>query len=167
MLADSQALKADALDFIGDGLITLFGVVALGWSLGARARAAAAQGLFLAGLGVAVLAETLWRIWAGQALDPVLMGGFGAVALLVNLAAAAILLPHRTGDANMRAIWLFSRNDAVGNAAVVAAALVAGWSGSRWPDLAVAFVMAALFLQAAVVILRDARADLGRARKRA
>src|SRR3546814_20522718 len=89
-----------------------------------------------------------------------LMGLFGIVALVVNVAAALVLIPHRTGDANVRAVWLFSRNDAIGNAAVVVAAGLVAWTGTAWPDLVVAAVIAGLFMQSSWVIIRDARAAL-------
>jgi len=89
-----------------------------------------------------------------------MMGILGAVALAVNVAAALVLIPHRTGDANARAIWLFSRNDALGNLAVLVAAALVAWTASPWPDLVVAFVIAALFLQSAWSIVRDARREL-------
>lgn len=162
-LADSQALKADALDFLGDGLITFLGLLAIGWSLAWRARSALLQGVFLGVLGLGVLANTAYRVLVQQPPSAELMGALGLVALLVNVAAAAVLIPHRAGDANVRAVWLFSRNDAIGNAAVVAAALLVGWTGSAWPDLVVAAVIAALFLHASWAIIRDARADLAAA----
>ena len=159
-LSGSQSLRADALDFVGDGLISFLGLLALRWSLKARARTALLQGLFLAALGVGVLASTAYRMIVQQQPEAELMGVFAGGALLVNLAAAAVLLPHRTGDANVRAIWLFSRNDALGNLAVVVAAGLVAWTGSPWPDLVVAVAIAALFLQSAWAIVRDARADL-------
>lgn len=88
------------------------------------------------------------------------MGMFGGIALAVNLAAAVALIPHRTGDAGARAIWLFSRNDALGNIAVFLAAGLVAWTASLWPDLLVAFVIAGLFLQSAWSIVRDARSEL-------
>ena len=92
------------------------------------------------------------------------MGLFGIIALVVNVVAAMVLIPHRTGDANVRAVWLFSRNDAIGNAAVVVAAGLVAWTGTAWPDLAVAVVIAGLFLQSSWSIVRDARNDLREAR---
>lgn len=163
-LAGSQALKADALDFLGDGLITFFGLLAIGWSLAWRARSALVQGVFLGGLGLAVIGHTLWRVFAQVPIEAALMGWVALVALAINIGAALVLMPHRAGDANVRAVWLFSRNDAIGNAAVVLAALAVGWTGSPWPDLIVAFVIAGLFLHAAQVIIRDSRRDLVRAR---
>lgn len=163
-VAGSQALKADALDFLGDGLITLLGVLAIGWSLLWRARSALIQGLFLGALGFGVLSNTIWRIFAQQAVEAELMGALALVALAVNVGAALVLVPHRAGDANVRAVWLFSRNDAIGNAAVVVAAVLVGWTGTSWPDLIVAFAIAGLFLQSSWVIVRDARRDISESR---
>ncbi|WP_149536673.1 cation transporter [Siccirubricoccus phaeus] len=162
-VSGSQALKADALDFLGDGLITFLGLLAIGWSLAWRARSALIQGLFLGALGLGVLATTGYRVLVLNQPEAELMGLFGAIALVANVAAAAVLIPHRTGDANVRAVWLFSRNDAIGNLAVVVAAGLVWWTGTAWPDLAVAAVIAGLFLQSAWLIVRDARADLRKA----
>ena len=159
-LSQSQALKADALDFLGDGLITFLGLLAIGWSLGWRARAALIQGLFLGALALGVVVTTGYRVLVQQRPEAELMGILGLIALAVNVTAAVVLIPHRTGDANVRAVWLFSRNDAIGNVAVVAAAGLVAWTGSAWPDLAVAGVIAALFLQSSWSIVRDARSDL-------
>ncbi|WP_341477208.1 cation transporter [Shimia abyssi] len=163
-LAGSQALKADALDFVGDGLITLLGVLAIGWSLLWRARSALIQGLFLGALGFGVLGNTIWRVFAQQPVVAELMGMLALVALAVNVGAALVLIPHRAGDANVRAVWLFSRNDAIGNAAVVVAAVLVALTGTSWPDLIVAFAIAALFLQSSWVIVRDARRDISEVR---
>ena len=160
LIAGSQSLKADALDFLGDGLITLLGLLAIGWPLVWRARAALIQGLFLGALGVGVLAATGYRVLVLNQPSAELMGIFGAIALAVNVAAAVVLIPHRHGDANVRAVWLFSRNDAIGNVAVVLAAGLVWWTGTPWPDLVVAIVIAALFLQSAQSIVRDALGDL-------
>lgn len=159
-ISGSQALKADALDFLGDGLITFLGILAIGWSLAWRARSALIQGLFLGALGLGVLANTAYRILVQQQPEAGLMGLFAVIALVVNVVAVLPLLPHRTGDANVRAVWLFSRNDAIGNAAVVVAAGLVAWTGTAWPDLVVAAVIAGLFLQSSWSIVRDARADL-------
>ncbi|WP_461415612.1 cation transporter [Gemmatimonas sp.] len=159
-LSRSQALKADALDFLGDGLITFLGLLAIGWRLAWRARSALVQGLFLGVLGLGVLATTTYRVLVQQRPEAGLMGVYGTIALVVNVVAALVLIPHRTGDANARAVWLFSRNDALGNLAVVVAAVLVAWTGTPWPDLVVAVVIAGLFLQSSWVIVRDARADL-------
>lgn len=155
-IAGSQALKADALDFLGDGSITFLALLALSWSRTWRTRAALAQGLFLACLGIGVLAATGYRVLVEQQPEAVLMGGFGLGALAVNMTAALVLMKHRQGDASVRAVWLFSRNDAIGNAAVVLAAGLVWLSRTPWPDLIVAAGIAALFLHSAWEILRDA-----------
>jgi Co/Zn/Cd efflux system component/copper chaperone CopZ len=160
LAAGSQALKADALDFLGDGSITFLGLLAIGWSLGWRARAALLQGLFLGALGIGVLATTGYRVLVLHQPEADIMGIFGVMALIVNVAAAAVLMPHRSGDANVRAVWLFSRNDAIGNLAVVVAAGLVAWTRTPWPDLAVAAVIAGLFLQSSWSIVTDARAEL-------
>lgn len=159
-VSGSQALKADALDFLGDGLITLLGLIAIGWSLRWRARSALIQGLFLGALGLSVLGATVYRIVVQQQPEAELMGTLGFIALLVNVGAAFVLVPHRAGDANVRAVWLFSRNDAIGNAAVVLAALLVGWTGSAWPDLVVAAIIGGLFLHSSWHIVTDAVAEL-------
>ncbi|SMH26072.1 cation transporter [Mesorhizobium australicum] len=160
ILSGSQALQADALDFIGDGLISFLGLIAVGWGLAARAKAALIQGVFLAVLGLGVVGSTLYRVFVEHEPQTLLMGGFALVAFVVNVLAAVVLIPHRKGDANMRAVWLFSRNDAIGNLAVVFAAVLVWWLSSPWPDLIVAFAVAGLFLQSAWSIIRDARSDL-------
>lgn len=159
-VARSQALKADALDFVGDGLISFLGLLAIGWSLAWRAKAALIQGYFLAALGLGVLLNTGYRVLVLNQPEAELMGAFGIVALVANVAAALILIPHRKGDANVRAVWLFSRNDALGNLAVVVAAGLVFWTKTAWPDLVVAVIIGGLFLQSAWSIVRDARADL-------
>lgn len=163
ILAGSQALQADALDFIGDGAISFLGLIAVGWGLAARAKAALLQGVFLALLGFGVIGSTLYRVFVEHEPQTFLMGSFAVVACIVNILAAVVLIPHRKGDANMRAVWLFSRNDAIGNLAVVAAAGVVWWLDSAWPDLVVAFIIAGLFLQSAWTIIHDARSDLEQA----
>ena len=142
------------------GPVTFLGLLAIGWSLLWRARSALIQGLFLGALGLGVLASTIYRMIVQLPPEAELMGLFGIVALVVNVLAAAVLIPHRTGDANVRAVWLFSRNDAIGNLAVVIAAGLVAWLGSAWPDLIVAFAIAGLFLHSSWMIIRDARSDL-------
>lgn len=159
-LADSQALKADALDFIDDGTISLFGLVALGWTARARSRIALTQGLFLGALGLGVIGFAIWRATNAVAPEAELMGGLGLIALLVNVSAALVLSRFREGDANVRAIWLFSRNDALANIAVIAAAGLVAWTGKAWPDLIVAGVIALLFLHSAWEITRGALSEM-------
>lgn len=159
-IAGSQALKADALDFLGDGSITFVGLLALAWSERARAQVALVQGVFLAGLGLLVIGMAGWRALNAIPPEAELMGGLGVAALAVNVAAAWILSRFREGDANVRAVWLFSRNDALANVAVIVAAGLVAWTRSAWPDLIVAAVIALLFLHSSTEIIRDARREL-------
>jgi len=159
-IAGSQALKADALDFLGDGLISFLGLIAVGWGLAARAKAALLQGIFLGLLGVGVLIVTAYRVLVVHQPEAELMGILGLIALGVNVAAAVVLIPHRHGDANVRAVWLFSRSDAIGNIAVVIAGLAVAATQTPWPDLIVAVIIAGLFLQSSFSIICDARKDL-------
>ena len=161
-IANSQALKADALDFLGDGSITFVGLLALSWSAGTRSRVALTQGLFLGALGLWVVAMAVWRALNAIPPEAELMGGIGLAALAVNVVAALILAQFRDGDAQARAIWLFSRNDAINNIAVIAAAALVFWLESAWPDIIVAAVIAAIFLHSSWEIVRGARAELGR-----
>jgi cation diffusion facilitator family transporter len=160
-IAHSQALKADSLDFLGDGSITLVGLIALGWAEHKRARVALAQGWFLAALGVGVIGAAIWRALHAVPPEAELMGGLGIAGLVVNVTAALALMRFREGgDANARAIWLFSRNDALANIAVIIAAVLVAWLKSAWPDLIVAGIIAVLFLHSAWEIIRDAAAEL-------
>lgn len=161
--AGSQALKADSLDFLGDGVITGLGLVALNWGTAPRAYAALTQGVFLALMGAGILAVTVYRMFFIQMPEVAIMGGFGFLALIVNTICAVILLRHRKGDSNVRAVWLFSRNDAIGNALVIAAAVAVAFSGSPWPDLVVAIAIAALFVHSAFRIITDARGEIASA----
>jgi len=160
-IAGSQALKADALDFLGDGSITFVGLMALGWAATTRARIALTQGLFLMTLGAGVVVMAAWRAFNAVPPEAELMGGIGLVALGVNVAAALVLARFRAGgDAQARAIWLFSRNDALANVAVIIAAALVYWLESAWPDLIVAAAIALLFIHSALEIIRDARGEL-------
>lgn len=162
-IANSQALKADSLDFLGDGSITFVGLLALGWSEATRARVALTQGLFLGMLGIWVIAMAAWRALNAVPPEAELMGGIGVAALAVNVTAAMVLARFREGgDAQARAIWLFSRNDALANVAVVLAAGFVWWLDSAWPDIIVAAGIAILFVHSALEIIGHARADLRR-----
>ncbi|MFN3994716.1 MAG: cation transporter [Tabrizicola flagellatus] len=158
--AGSQALLADSLDFLGDGLISLLALIALRWTARARARTAMVQGLFLMAMGLSVLTGTLFEALRPELPQSTVMTVMGLGAMAVNLACAALMMRHRTGDASARAVWLFSRNDAIGNLAVVVAALFVALLGSPWPDILVAIGIASLFLGSALAIQRDARREL-------
>ena len=159
-LARSQALKADALDFLGDGAITSLGLIAIHRSRHWRASSALVQAGFLGVMAVGVFATTTYRVFVQQVPESETMGLFGIAALIVNISAALLLIPHRQGDANVRAVWLFSRNDALGNLAVIIAAGFVAWTQSAWPDLIVAAIVAGLFLHSAWAIFIEARREL-------
>lgn len=160
-IAGSHALKADSLDFLGDGSITLVGLLALGWAARTRARVALVQGWFLAALGLGVIGAAVGRVLQAGVPEAEMMGGLGMAGLIVNITAAASLMRFREGgDANAKAIWLFSRNDAIANLAVIVAAALVYWLGKAWPDMVVAGVIAALFLHSAQEIIRGARTEL-------
>lgn len=163
LFAQSQSLEASALDFLGDGAIAMLGLLAVGFGLRWRARAALFQGAFLGLFGLGVLVSSLVRVFVPNAPQAEAMGAFGVLALLVNVLAAVLLVPHRTGNASVRAVWLDSRNDAIGNVAVVVAAGLVAWTGTPWPDLVVAVAVAGLFLHSSWSIVGDARAELAHA----
>ncbi len=160
--AGSVSLLADAVDFFGDAVnyaVTLF---VLGMALAWRARAALFKGLTMAAFGVFVLGKGAFSAAAGTVPEAVTMGLVGTLALAANVAVAALLYVWRDGDANMRSVWLCSRNDALGNLAVMAAALGVFGTGRGWPDLAVAALMGGLALTAARSVIGQARAELRR-----
>lgn len=158
--AGSVALLADAVDFFGDAANYGLSLAVLGMALAWRARAAALKALSMGAFGLFVLGRAAWSASQGIVPEPATMGAIGAVALLANVSVAAMLYAWRDGDANMRSVWLCSRNDAIGNLAVMAAALGVFGTGSAWPDLVVAAVMALLALSAARSIVRQASAEL-------
>lgn len=158
--AGSVSLLADAMDFLGDAANYGLSLWVLAMAASRRAYAALFKGLTMGVFGVFVLARAGWSAAAGGVPEPVTMGAIGVLALVANVGVALALYAWREGDANMRSVWLCSRNDAIGNLAVMAAALGVLGTGSAWPDLAVAAVMALLALSAAVSVVRQARSEL-------
>lgn len=161
----SKALQADALDFLGDAANYAISLGVAGMALAWRARAALLKGGTLALLGMYVLATTAWAVWHGGTPEAEVMGVVGVAALVANAAVALMLYRFRTGDANMRSVWICSRNDAIGNVAVVLAAAGVFGTGTAWPDLIVAGIMAALGISGGVQIIRQARAELSGGRR--
>jgi Co/Zn/Cd efflux system component len=162
--AGSRALFADALDFFGDAANYAISLGVAGLVLAWRARAALLKGATLVLLGLWVLGSSVWAAVAGSAPEPVAMGAIGAAALAANIGVALMLYRFREGDANMRSVWICSRNDAIGNVAVVAAALGVFGTGTAWPDLVVAAIMASLGISGGWRIAQLARAELASAR---
>ena len=158
-LARSQALQADALDFLGDTITYGLSLAVIGASLRIRATAALFKGLSLSLMGAWVLGSTLSHVLILGLPRAEIMGVIGILALAANLASVLLLMRYKDGDANVRSVWLCSRNDAIGNVIVMAAAGAVWATTSAWPDLIVAGIMAALFLSSATQILRQAWAE--------
>lgn len=155
-LAGSQALQADALDFLGDTLTYGLSLAVIGMSLRVRSTAALLKGVSLLLMGLWVFGSTLWQVLVFGLPRAEFMGAIGFLALAANLASVILLARYKDGDANVRSVWLCSRNDAIGNVVVMIAAALVWWLASPWPDLIVAFIMAGLFLHSAQLILRQA-----------
>lgn len=158
--AGSVSLLADAVDFAGDAANYALSLAVLSMGLLWRARAALVKGLCMGAYGVFVLIRTGWAMYAGEPPEAFTMGAIALLALAANLGVAVMLYTFRSGDANMRSVWLCSRNDAIVNVAVFAAALGVFGAGSAWPDLLVAVLIAGLALWAAVVVVRQARGEI-------
>lgn len=161
--AGSVSLLADSLDFLGDAANYGISLWVLGMGVVMRARASLLKAGTMAAFGVGVLATAIWNLWQGTVPDAPTMGLIGALALFANLSVAVLLYAWREGDSNMRSVWLCTRNDAIGNLAVLAAALGVFGTGAAWPDLIVAAIMASLALSASLQIMRQARRELATA----
>lgn len=158
--AGSVSLLADAVDFFGDAANYGLSLFALALAPAWRSRSALIKGWSMGGYGLFVIATAAWNIAQGITPHAGTMGLIGLLALAANLAVAVLLFAYRNGDANMRSVWLCSRNDAIGNVAVMLAALGVSGTGSGWPDIAVAAVMGMLGLSAALTVIKQARGEL-------
>ena len=165
VFAGSQALKADALDFLGDTATYAITLFVIGMPLVWRARAALFKGLTLAAMGLWVLGSTAYHVLVLGVPQAEVMGAVGFLALIANLTSVLLLLKYRNGDANVRSVWLCSRNDAIGNLAVIVAATGVWATATAWPDLIVAGVMASLFLWSSAQIVRQAQHEMEHAGK--
>lgn len=154
--AQSQALKADALDFLGDALTYGLSLAVIGATLRVRATAAMLKGLSLMAMGLWVLGSTVYRLFYLGVPEAGIMGAIGVLALGANVASVLLLMGYKDGDANVRSVWLCSRNDAIGNVAVMLAALAVWGTDTGLPDLIVAGLMAALFVNSSQQIIRQA-----------
>ena len=155
-LSRSQALQADALDFLGDAMTYGISLAVIGASVRVRITAALAKGISLALMGLWVFGSTVYHVFVVGVPQAEVMGIIGFLALLTNLASVLLLMRYKDGDANVRSVWLCSRNDAIGNVAVMVAALGVWGTATGWPDLIVAAIMAGLFLWSAVLIVKQA-----------
>src|SRR5229473_8117380 len=156
LIAGSQALKADALDFLADTVTYGLSLAVIGASLKTRAVAALSKGASLSAMALWVFGSTVYQTLVLGVPRAELMGAIGLLALAANLASVLLLMRYKNGDANVRSVWLCSRNDAIGNVIVMIAALTVWGTASAWPDLAVAGMMAGLFLMSSSQILMQA-----------
>jgi Co/Zn/Cd efflux system component len=158
--AESTALRADALDFLADAANYGISLWVLSRALEWRSWAAVVKGLSLGAMGLWVVASAVWNASTGVVPDAPTMGLIGLLALAANVSVAALLFAGRRGDANMRSVWLCSRNDALANIAVMVAGAGVWSTQSGWPDIIVAVGIAGLSLTAAASILRQAFGEL-------
>ena len=154
--AQSQALKADALDFLADSATYAISLYVIGKSVQLRSTAALFKGISLSLIGLWVLASTLYRLFIAPSPEPLIMGSVATLALIANLVSVLLLIKYRDGDSNVRSVWLCSRNDAIGNVAVLLAAAAVWQTKTPWPDLLVALLMASLFLSSSFQIIKQA-----------
>src|SRR5712671_2580335 len=165
LTAGSAALQADALDFLGDAANYAISLFVVGMALRYRAMAALAKGTTMGLFGLWVIGTALWHAAHVTLPSAFTMGAVGFAALAANAAAFGLLWAYRGGDANMRSAWICTRNDVLGNLAVLLAALGVFGSGTGWPDIAVAAIMAILGLQGAATVVRQAAGELRRTRR--
>lgn len=163
----SVSLLADSIDFLGDTGNYAISLAVLGMAMAARSKAALFKAACMGAFGLFVLGRAAWNVQAGVAPEAATMGAVGFVALAVNAGVAFMLYRFRGGDANMRSVWICSRNDALGNIAVMLAALGVFGTGEAWPDLLVAGVMAVLALSGSWAVLSQASSELRGAREAA
>jgi len=160
LAAGSAALQADALDFLGDAANYAISLFVVGVALRYRAMAALAKGGTMGLFGLWVIGTVLWHATHGTLPTALTMGAVGIAALAANIASFGLLWVHRGGDANMRSAWICTRNDVIGNLAVLLAAAGVFGTGTGWPDIIVAAIMAGLALQGAGIVVRQALSEL-------
>jgi Co/Zn/Cd efflux system component len=160
----SNALQADALDFLGDAANYGVSLTVSGLALSWRARAALAKGSTMAAFGLWVMANAIAHLVSGTVPEPRTMGVVSVIAMAANGAVALMLYRFRVGEANMRSVWICARNDVLGNIAVLLAAMGVAATGERWPDSVVAVAMACLALTGGWSVNRQAVAELRAAR---
>lgn len=158
--AGSASLQADALDFFGDAANYAISLLVVGMALRYRALAALGKGASMGLFGLWVIGTVVWHVAHGTLPNAFTMGAVGFLALAANAASFGLLWAYRAGDANMRSAWICTRNDVIGNLAVLLAALGVFGTGTGWPDIVVAVVMASLALQGAWTVIRQSHGEL-------
>src|ERR1700730_13977374 len=160
LVAGSASLQADALDFLGDAANYAISLIVVGMALRYRATAALAKGMTMGRFGLWVIGTVVWHALHGTLPSAFTMGAVGFAALAANAASFGLLWAYRSGDANMRSAWICTRNDVLGNLAVLLAAIGVFGTGTGWPDIIVAAIMAALALQGAIIVVRQSLTEL-------
>jgi Co/Zn/Cd efflux system component len=161
LAAGSASLQADALDFLGDAANYAISLLVVGMALRYRAAAALAKGCTMGLFGLWVVGVTVWHAVHGIPPEPITMGTVGCIALATNAVSFGLLWAYRTGDANMRSAWICTRNDVFGNLAVLLAAFGVFGTGTGWPDVIVAGIMAVLAIQGSIAVIRQSSVELG------
>lgn len=160
LIQGSAALGANALDFLADSATYALSLWAIGRSVRVRSGAALLKGASLGGLALAILGFAVWRAVTGAPIEGTVITSLGLFGFAANALAAVLLIRFRNGDANVRSVWLCTRNDLVHSLAVAGAGGLVLVTGSRWPDLVAGVILAGLFLQSAVSIVRQSRTEL-------
>jgi Co/Zn/Cd efflux system component len=156
VLAHSTALFADSLDMLGDAIVYGFSLYVIGRGIAWQARAALLKGLIMAAFGIGLLVQVAFKITRGVTPTVEVMGVVGTLAFAANLWCLALLWRRRGDDINMRSAWICSRNDVIGNVAVLVAAGAVAVTGSPWPDIVIGLLVASVFGRSAVQVVRDA-----------
>lgn len=160
LAAGSAALQADALDFFGDAANFAVSLFVIGMALRVRASVALAKGITMGVFGLWIVGAVVWHAMHGTLPSAVTMGAVGVAALAANAASFALLWAYRSGDANMRSAWICTRNDVIGNCAVLLAALGVFGTGTGWPDIVVAAIMAGLAMQGSWIVIRQSLGEM-------
>jgi Co/Zn/Cd efflux system component len=160
LAAGSASLQADALDFFGDAANYAISLLVVGLALRYRAMAALAKGSTMGVFGLWIIGTVIWHALHGTLPSAITMGAVGFAALAANAISFGLLWAHRDGDANMRSAWICTRNDVLGNLAVLVAAAGVFGTGTGWPDVIVATIMASLALQGAWLVIQQSLNEL-------
>jgi len=166
LASGSMALLADSLDFLGDSATYTISLIVIGMPLAVRAKAGLFKGLSLFAIAAWVLGSTFYRVFVEGVPEALTMGAIGVAAFAANVISAALLLKYKDGDSNVRSVWLCSRNDAIGNLAVIVAASGIAATDAAWPDLLVAGIMGSLFIHSATRIVQQSWAELSEEKRR-
>jgi len=157
ILSYSTALLADSVDMLGDAIVYGFSLYVVGRGAIWQARAAALKGIIMAAFGLGVLAQVIVKVIQGLVPSANVMGAIGVLALAANVFCLLLLWRHRGDDINMRSAWICSRNDVIGNAGVLLAAVGVTLTGSAWPDIAIGVLVVGVFCRSAILVLREVR----------